>query len=83
MFNGVDVVLVRLLYRIPLSLRFNAHFQSITFITCNSFLRTFISHINLQNPETWNIFPCVMYRNADKSLARPGRKQANVSVRMA
>jgi len=23
------------------------------------------------------------YRNADKSLARPGRKQANVSVRMA
>ena len=24
-----------------------------------------------------------MYRVADKSLARPGRKQANVSVRMA
>ena len=24
-----------------------------------------------------------MYRGADKSLARPGRKQANVSVRMA
>jgi len=23
------------------------------------------------------------YRGADKSLARPGRKQANVSVRMA
>ena len=23
------------------------------------------------------------YRSADKSLARPGRKQANVSVRMA
>jgi len=23
------------------------------------------------------------YRDADKSLARPGRKQANVSVRMA
>jgi len=25
----------------------------------------------------------VQYRGADKSLARPGRKQANVSVRMA
>ena len=25
----------------------------------------------------------VHYRGADKSLARPGRKQANVSVRMA
>ena len=25
----------------------------------------------------------VLYRGADKSLARPGRKQANVSVRMA
>ena len=25
----------------------------------------------------------VKYRGADKSLARPGRKQANVSVRMA
>ena len=25
----------------------------------------------------------VEYRDADKSLARPGRKQANVSVRMA
>ena len=25
----------------------------------------------------------IMYRCADKSLARPGRKQANVSVRMA
>jgi len=25
----------------------------------------------------------VYYRGADKSLARPGRKQANVSVRMA
>jgi hypothetical protein len=24
-----------------------------------------------------------LYRGADKSLARPGRKQANVSVRMA
>jgi len=24
-----------------------------------------------------------VYRGADKSLARPGRKQANVSVRMA
>jgi len=24
-----------------------------------------------------------LYRAADKSLARPGRKQANVSVRMA
>ena len=24
-----------------------------------------------------------MYRSADKSLARPGRKQANVSLRMA
>ena len=24
-----------------------------------------------------------LYRSADKSLARPGRKQANVSVRMA
>jgi len=24
-----------------------------------------------------------MYRGADKSLTRPGRKQANVSVRMA
>ena len=24
-----------------------------------------------------------MYRGADKSLARPGRKQANISVRMA
>jgi len=24
-----------------------------------------------------------MYKGADKSLARPGRKQANVSVRMA
>jgi len=24
-----------------------------------------------------------MYRGADKSLARPGRKEANVSVRMA
>ena len=24
-----------------------------------------------------------IYRGADKSLARPGRKQANVSVRMA
>jgi len=24
-----------------------------------------------------------MYRGADKSLARPGRKQTNVSVRMA
>ena len=29
----------------------------------------------------WAICPC--YRGADKSLARPGRKQANVSVRMA
>jgi len=26
---------------------------------------------------------CSVYRGADKSLARPGRKQANVSVRMA
>ena len=26
---------------------------------------------------------CKGYRGADKSLARPGRKQANVSVRMA
>jgi len=26
---------------------------------------------------------CCLYRGADKSLARPGRKQANVSVRMA
>jgi len=25
----------------------------------------------------------VIHRGADKSLARPGRKQANVSVRMA
>jgi len=25
----------------------------------------------------------ILYRGADKSLARPGRKQANVSVRMA
>jgi len=25
----------------------------------------------------------INYRGADKSLARPGRKQANVSVRMA
>jgi len=37
----------------------------------------------------WSGFPsasCVCsiyYRGADKSLARPGRKQANVSVRMA
>jgi len=29
-------------------------------------------------------FACVLkYRSADKSLARPGRKQANVTVRMA
>ena len=28
-------------------------------------------------------FISVIYRGADKSLARPGRKQANVSVRMA
>jgi len=27
--------------------------------------------------------PIAQYRGADKSLARPGRKQANVSVRMA
>jgi len=26
---------------------------------------------------------CYLYRGADKSLARPRRKQANVSVRMA
>jgi len=26
---------------------------------------------------------CEYYRGADKSLARPGKKQANVSVRMA
>jgi len=31
-----------------------------------------------QNVQLW-----VLYRAADKSLARPGRKQANVSVRMA
>jgi len=28
-------------------------------------------------------YVCQIYRTADKSLARPGRKQANVSVRMA
>jgi len=27
--------------------------------------------------------PCSTYRGADKSLVRPGRKQANVSIRMA
>jgi len=26
---------------------------------------------------------CPLYRGADKSLGQPGRKQANVSVRMA
>jgi len=26
---------------------------------------------------------CIFYSSADKSLARPGRKQANVSVKMA
>jgi len=30
-----------------------------------------------------NIFELNIYRGADKSLARPRRKQANVSVRMA
>ena len=29
------------------------------------------------------IFLCRIYRGADKVLVRPGRKQANVSVRMA
>ena len=29
------------------------------------------------------VVPEIKYRGADKSLARPGRKQANVSVRMA
>jgi len=28
------------------------------------------------------VYNSVYYRGADKSLARPGRKQANVSVRM-
>ena len=32
--------------------------------------------------EEW-IVPNAMYKGADKSLARPGRKQANVSVRIA
>ena len=30
-----------------------------------------------------NVFDCVKYRGADKTLARPGKKQTNVSVRMA
>ena len=31
-----------------------------------------------------NLTPvCTLYRGTDKSLARPGRKQANVSIRMA
>jgi hypothetical protein len=36
--------------------------------------------------EMWSLFLCLLlqtYRDADMSLARPGRKQANVSVRMA
>ena len=31
----------------------------------------------------YNLTTMYMYRSADKSLARPGRKRANVSVRMA
>jgi len=33
--------------------------------------------------DTANLHHCHSYRGADTSLARPGRKQANVSVRMA
>jgi len=29
-----------------------------------------------------SLISCELYRGADKSLARPGRKEANVSVRM-
>jgi len=40
---------------------------------------------NLSVVTFWNITPSLteFYRGADKSLARPGRNQANVSVRMA
>jgi len=39
-----------------------------------------IFHSAVTHIQTW---PLSVYRGADKSLARPGRKQANVSVRMS
>ena len=37
----------------------------------------------VQYRDRWRAFLNACYRSADKSLARPGRKQANVSLRMA
>jgi len=39
--------------------------------------------IKLVNYWEWLISQLFYYRGADKSLAKPGRKQGNVSVRMA
>ena len=44
---------------------------------CQSVLKSIATHI-----KTTRIFD-VTHRGADKSLARPGRKQANVSLRIA
>ena len=42
-----------------------------------------ISLFKNKNKEISGSMTKIKYRCADKSLARPGRKQANVSVRMA
>ena len=41
-------------------------------------------HLKLQSlsPECSSVHHTLKYRGADESLSRPGRKQANVSVRM-
>ena len=39
------------------------------------------AYIDFDAVKTGNV-ACTLYRGADKSLDRPGRKQANVSVRM-
>jgi hypothetical protein len=46
---------------------------------CNSIITIKLKFLN---SNLWHLTDCT-YRGADKSLARPRRKQANVSVRMA
>jgi len=45
-------------------------------------LKMILKYEHVMNKRYTSVKPTVMYRSADKSLAQPGRKQANVSVRM-
>jgi len=47
-------------------------------ICCRPQVKTVARKLNEERPTT-----LAMYKGADKCLARPGSKQANVSVRMA